>query len=276
MNSGPGGGGGSSEPSGSPSGGNQADGGATASAGVDAVIARRLEDLSPAEQAAISMALVDVAHGPTAACFAACEACIACARPCGTPSWAEPASTGGPLEVWAVQVPEDGCDIADMFDDAIELSGGDGGAAAAESGGCDDTPAPASLGGEEEESWPVTGHEQKGRANSGGRVVPAEMDTGFEEEEDDIMPVVAAARGPAAVAGDSDAAMSTVMAETDSDGSVAVGAADVDALGGSPGRGMARTEVERRLFVPGVQGHCASSHCGDRPGGSHVLVGRCR
>eukprot|EP00170_Pyropia_yezoensis_P004641 contig_18925_g4654 len=35
------------------------------------------------------------------------------------------------------------------------------------------------------------------------------MGTGFEEEEDDIMPVVPAAGGPATVAGDSDAALST-------------------------------------------------------------------
>lgn len=49
VDGGPGGGGGPSELSGSPSGGDQADGGATASVGVDTRIARRLEDLSPAE-----------------------------------------------------------------------------------------------------------------------------------------------------------------------------------------------------------------------------------
>lgn len=97
---------GSARPGGDHSGsadgpGHEPTGGALARAGVDAHSRRRLMDLSPAEQAAISMALVDVADGPGAACFAAGEAetartpRVGSAR--GTPARADPSASGGPV-----------------------------------------------------------------------------------------------------------------------------------------------------------------------------------
>lgn len=101
----PTGGGGLCEPRDSPSGGNQADEGATASTSVGARTARRLDDLSPTEQTVIFMAIVDVnevADGCIAALFAACEV-RAHARPRGKPPRADLASTGGSSLYMAAQ-----------------------------------------------------------------------------------------------------------------------------------------------------------------------------
>lgn len=145
----------------------------------------------------------------------------------------------------AVEVTVDGCDIGNKVDEAMQLSGVDGGGAASERGGCNGVPTTAvSAGEEEDEIVPVAGHED-GRANSGGPVFGAEVDTGCEEESE-ILPAAAAAWGPAAVVGDPDAAANAAVTETDSDGRVAGEEAEVDAVGGSPGRGMAWTDFERR------------------------------
>ncbi|KAK1860457.1 hypothetical protein I4F81_003046 [Pyropia yezoensis] len=158
------------------------------------------------------MALVDVADNPTAASTASCEA------------------------------------RALRVDEAMQLSGFEGGGAASERGGCNDVPASAVSSGEEEDEIVHNAGHEDGRANSGGPVFNVEVDTGCEEEAE-ILPAAAAAGGPAAVVGDPNAAAKAAVAETNSDGEVAGEEEEVDAVGGSPGRGMAWTDVERcRLF----------------------------
>lgn len=178
--------------------------------------------------------------GLTAAFFAACEA-RARARPRGTPSRGDPASTGGPLG--GEEVPDDACEPANKEVRATELSGVHERAAAGEHAGCTDVNEYSDSLGEEEA---IAGKERKGRANSGGPLHSAEVDTGVEEDEGDIMRVAAATGSPTAVVGDPDVAVNAAKAEADSDGNVAVEGAKVDSLGGSPGRGMAWTEFERR------------------------------
>lgn len=115
----------------------------TASAGVDDRVARLLEYRSPAQQTAISMAIVDVADGPTATCIEACEARALLMGSCGTPSPADPATTGGSLAGVAVKITHEGCDFASKVDAAMLVSVVDGGGAASNRSDCNDVPTTA-------------------------------------------------------------------------------------------------------------------------------------
>lgn len=76
-------------------------GGVTFFPGLENACRRRLHDLSASEQAADCFALVDVADGPSAACFAVGAARVGRGQRLdevrGTPSRTDPSSSGGPV-----------------------------------------------------------------------------------------------------------------------------------------------------------------------------------
>lgn len=111
-------------------GGHQAVGGAASTAGQNGDIARRLEDLLPAEPV-MSMALADDPEGPAAACFAACEAGTARVPPRGTPVRVAFLAKGGPFGGGATAEGAGGRDDVDV----IEVVGG-GEKAADDEHGC--------------------------------------------------------------------------------------------------------------------------------------------